>query len=399
MQADASILHVDLDAFFAAVEQLDDPSLRGRPVVVGGTGDRGVVATASYEARAYGVRSAMPTARARRACPHAVFLTPRFERYREKSDEVMSILRSVTPLVEQLGIDEAFVDVAGVRRRYGDGAAVATMLRSRIRRETGLAASIGVATTKFLAKCSSDLAKPDGLLVVAPGTEVDFLDPLPASRLWGVGAATLAKLDRMGVRTIGDVARLPVDVLTGALGASLGRHLHALARNDDPRVVEPQHEAKSIGAEETFAADLRTAAACDRELVRLVDRAATRLRRAGLTARTVTLKIRFADFDTRTRSRTLPDPTDATHVVLATARDLVSSFAVARGVRLLGVSLSNLDAAHPVQTTLALGDTDGCEQAARERLAALDRAADAVRERFGDRAVRRAVLLEHGERA
>jgi DNA polymerase-4 len=399
MPADASILHVDLDAFFAAVEQRDDPSLRGKPVIVGGSARRGVVATASYEARAYGVRSAMPTARARRACPHAVFLAPRFGRYREKSDEVMSILRSVTPLVEQLGIDEAFVDVAGVRRRHGDGAAVARMLRDRFRCETGLAASIGAATTKFLAKCASDLAKPDGLLVVPPGTEADFLDPLPASRLWGVGAATLAKLDRMGVRTIGDVARLPVDVLVAALGASLGRHLHALARNDDPRIVQPRQEAKSIGAEETFAADLRTAVACDRELVRLVDRAARRLRRAGLTARTVTLKIRFADFDTRTRSRTLPEPTDATHVVLATARDLASSFAVSRGVRLLGVSLSNLDAAAPVQTALVLGAADAREQAARERLAAADRAADAVRERFGDAAVRRAVLLERKEHA
>ena len=301
------ILHVDLDAFYASVEQLDDPALRGKAVIVGGTGNRGVVCAASYEARRFGVHSAMPTARARRACPHAVFLPPRFERYSELSGEVMGILRAVTPLVEQLSIDEAFVDAGGVRRRWGAGPEVATMLRTRIRAETGLTASVGAASTKFLAKLASDMAKPDGLLVVPAGRELAFLDPLPVTRLWGVGPATFRTLDRMAIRTIGDVARVSEPVLVAALGDSLGRHLHALARNEDDRDVVPEHETKSIGAEETFGTDLHTRAECERELVRLADRATARVRASGLVARTVTLKVRFGDFETKTRARTLPE--------------------------------------------------------------------------------------------
>ncbi len=260
MRSQPDFLHVDLDAFYAAVEQLDDPDLRGRAVIVGGTGNRGVVSTASYEARTFGVHSAMPTWRARRACPHAVFLPPRFERYSEKSHEVMAILRSFTPLVEQLSIDEAFVDAGGVGRTLGTGEAVAQLVRARIREETGLTASIGVASTKFLAKLASDMAKPDGLLVVPSGTEVAFLDPLPVTRLWGVGPATFRTLDRMAIRTIGDVARLSEPVLVGALGPSLGRHLLNLARNVDDREVVTERETKSIGAEETF--DSRPPHAC-----------------------------------------------------------------------------------------------------------------------------------------
>ncbi len=234
-RSEASILHVDLDAFYASVEQLDDPTLAGRPVVVGGTGNRGVVCAASYEARVFGVHSAMPTVRARRACPQAVYLPPRFDRYSEKSREVMAILNSFTPLVEQLSVDEAFLDVAGARRRSGTGAEIGAALREVVKRESGLTVSVGVATTKFLAKLASDLSKPDGLLVVEPGTERAFLSPLPVQRLWGVGPATLRRLERMGLHTIGEVAALPEDVLVAGLGVSLGAHLHALARNDDER--------------------------------------------------------------------------------------------------------------------------------------------------------------------
>jgi len=394
MRDHASILHVDLDAFYASVEQLDDPSLAGQAVVVGGTGNRGVVCAASYEARKFGVHSAMPTARARRSCPHAVFLQPRFERYSQKSREVMTILESVTPLVEQLSIDEAFLDVGGVRRQHGTGKQVAALLRQRVRAETGLTLSVGVATTKFLAKLASDLSKPDGLLAIAPGTELQFLDPLPVTRLWGVGPATFRTLDRMGVRTIGDVARLDEALLVRALGSSLGAHLHALAHNDDERDVVPDRDTKSIGAEETFGSDLHTEADCRRELVRLADRVAARLRAAEYVARTVTLKIRFADFETRTRARTLPVATDLTATVADTARELLDHFDVARGVRLLGVSLSRLEHAAEIQQSLLFDDAAAATHAADEQRAAIDRVTDAVRARFGDDAVHSATLLD-----
>lgn len=395
---DASILHVDLDAFFAAVEQLDDPSLRGRPVVVGGLGSRGVVSTASYEARRFGVRSAMPMTRARKACPDATFLSPRLARYSEKSREVMAILASVSPLVEQLSIDEAFIDVAGARRLLGSPVEVATTIRRRVLDEAGLHISVGVASTKFLAKLASDLAKPDGMLSIEVGTERAFLAPLPVSRLWGVGPATMAKLERMGLSTIGDVAAADEQALVGALGASLGSHLRALAGNDDPRAVVPEREAKSIGAEETYAADLHTGAECARELVRLVDRATARLRTAGRTARTVNLKIRFGDFETRTRARTLPEPTDLSTTVLSVARELLCDFDVARGVRLLGVSLSQLANDAAVQGELDLtGDGEHEQRHRTERRAAVERAVDEVRGRFGSRAVGPAALVEPGE--
>ena len=398
VRTDATILHVDLDAFFAAVEQLDDPSLRGRPVIVGGLGNRGVVSTASYEARAFGVRSAMPMARARKACPHATFVSPRMARYVDKSHEVMAILASVSPLVEQLSIDEAFIDVAGARRMLGGPAEIAATIRRRVLDEAGLCLSVGVASTKFLAKLASDLAKPDGVLVVEPGTEAAFLAPLPVSRLWGVGPATMTKLERMGLRTIGDVAALDDQALVGSLGSSLGRHLHALACNDDPRPVVPERDAKSIGAEETFGRDLHSIAQCEREIVRLADRACARLRSAQLVARTVNVKIRFADFETRTRARTLSEATNVSTVVLDVARALLTEFDFGRGVRLLGVSLSQLDGSVAVQTTLDLaGDTETDHRDRTERRAAVERAVDEVRDRFGARAVGPATLVEPGE--
>ena len=394
MRPDATILHVDLDAFFASVEQLDDPSLRGKPVIVGGLGHRGVVSAASYEARTFGVHSAMPMAHARRACPNAVFLPPRFGRYTECSEAVMAILQSVSPLVEQLSVDEAFVDVAGSRRLFGTPYQIAEQLRARITDDVGLTASVGVASTKFLAKLASELAKPDGLLVVAPGSERDFLAPLLVSRLWGVGPATLRRLDRMGIRTIGDVAALPEDTLTAALGSSLGRHLHALARNDDERAVVPERGAKSIGAEQTFAVDLRTRADCDREILRLSDRVCTRLRNGRLGARTITLKVRFGNFETKTRARTLPEATDISAVVVATARELLAQFEPSRGIRLLGVSLSQLGDAPEAQGVLAVDGDASTERERIRRRADVERAVDDVRDRFGSSSVRPAALLE-----
>ena len=251
-RAEPSILHVDLDAFYASVEQLDDPKLSGKPVVVGGLGPRGVVAAASYEARRFGVRSAMPMARARRACPDGVFLAPRFDAYRDASRAVMKILRSFTPLVEPIALDEAFLDVAGARRLHGTGPEIAVAIRGRVRDDTGLVASVGAASTKLLAKLASDLAKPDGLLVVEPGEELTFLHPLGVERLWGVGPATRRRLTELGVSTVGELAALPEEVLVGALGNAAGHHLHALAWNRDARPVEPEQVAKSVGHEETF---------------------------------------------------------------------------------------------------------------------------------------------------
>lgn len=385
------ILHVDLDAFYASVEVRADPSLRGRPVVVGGLGPRGVVAAASYEARRYGIHSAMPTARARRACPDAVFLAPRFDAYQEASRSVMAILADVTPLVEPLSLDEAFLDVTGARRRLGPGPRIAAALRDRIRRETGLVASVGIGTTKLVAKIASDLAKPDGLLVVEPGTEESFLRPLPVRRIWGVGPATERRLARLGVTTVGDLADLPADVVARALGPSAGRQIHDLARNRDDRPVVAEREAKSIGHEETFPSDVAEREVLERHLARMSDRVASRMRASGVAARTVVLKLRYGDFRTVTRSSTLADATDRTAEVAGVALRLLSGLDVEPGVRLIGVSGHNL--VHPsVQQELALpdagagpapggpggGDRDGGR---------LDRAVDRVRARFGDDAV------------
>jgi DNA polymerase-4 len=307
----------------------------------------------------------------------------------------MAILESVTPLVEQLSIDEAFLDVRGARRLLGSGEEIAHLVRRRVRAEVGLIVSVGVATTKFLAKLASDLSKPDGLIAVAPGTERAFLAPLPVSRLWGVGPATLQRLERMGVHTIGDVAELPESALVASLGTSLGQRLRALACNDDPRAVVPEREAKSIGAEETFAVDLDDPSECDRELVRLVDRVSTRLRRAHVQARTLTVKIRYGNFETKTRARTLPAAADVSTVFLATARELLDALDCERGVRLLGVSLSQLTEAADAQGVLALDDAGTQADARVERRAAVERAADEVRDRFGARSVGPASLAKN----
>jgi len=385
-QGAPGILHVDLDAFYASVEQLADPSLRGRPVVVGGLGGRGVVAAASYEAREFGIHSAMPTAHARRACPDAVFLAPRFDAYAAASKEVMAILRSVTPLVEPISMDEAFLDVRGARRLHGDGPTIARRLRERVRAETGLTASVGVASTKMLAKVVSDLAKPDGLVVVELGRELDVLHPLGVERLWGVGPATRRRLARYAVTTIGDLAALPEATLIATLGAAQGAHLHALAWNRDARAVEPDRVVKSVGHEETFPRDLVDRAELEHEIVRLADRVAARLRAARRVSRTVQLKLRYADFRTITRSRTLAEPTDLALDLTRTAIELLRDVDLGAGIRLLGVSAQQLEPADAVQTALPLDGT-APDRTAREQRSRLERSVDEVRDRYGDDAV------------
>ena len=381
------------------MEQHDDPSLAGRPVIVGGLGPRGVVAAASYEARAFGVYSATPMTRARRACPDGVFLAPRFDRYRDMSNEVMTILRSITPLVEPIALDEAFLDVEGARRLHGTGPEIAAAIRARVTAHTGLTASVGVATTKLIAKLASDLSKPDGLMVVEPGTELELLHPLGVRRLWGVGPATERKLTALGVSTVGELAALPEDTLVRNLGNAAGHHLHELAWNRDPRPVVADQEVKSIGHEETFPTDLHDHRALEHKLVSLADGVGSRLRKAHVAARTVQLKVRFGDFHTVTRSRTLTEPTDLAADLHRVARDLLLALDVSPGVRLLGISGQQLvrRAVDPGEQGKLFGDGPTADSApealttprAEDRPAALERSVDEVRARFGPGAVGR----------
>ena len=345
MRAGPVILHLDLDAFFAAVEQRDKPSLRGKPVVVGGTGPRGVVSTASYEARRYGVHSAMSGAEARRRCPNAAFLHPRFGAYKMASDVVMTALRELSPLVEPLSLDEAYVDLsAGEHDELGTEAvrAIAACLRQTITERTGLTASVGAGTSKLVAKIASDLDKPDGLLVVPPGDELALLHGLPVTRLWGVGPATAQRLQRLGISTVAELARVPVDELIGVLGQSAGAGLAAQARAEDERAVIADRELKSVGAEETFDTDVADVTRLRAELDLMASRTARRLRSSGHSARTVTLKVRLHDFRTLSRSVTLPGATDDEAVIRRVVRKLLAEIDVSDGVRLLGVACSGL---------------------------------------------------------
>ncbi|WP_433358148.1 DNA polymerase IV [Micromonospora saelicesensis] len=382
MSPDASILHADLDAFYASVEQRDDPRLRGRPVIVGG----GVVLAASYEAKARGVRSAMGGQQARRLCPDAIVVPPRMSAYTAASRAVFEIFRQTTPLVEGLSIDEAFLDVGGLRRLVGPPAEIAERLRREVRDRVHLPITVGVARTKFLAKVASGVAKPDGLLVVAPDAELAFLHPLPVERLWGVGPVTAAKLRERRIRTVGEVARLGEAALVSLLGAGAGRHLHALAHNRDPRAVQVGRRRGSMGAQHALSRSPHASTELDAILAGLVDRVSRRMRTAGRSGRTVVLRLRFGDYTRATRSHTVGKATADTTPLLAAARALLRAALPEidrRGITLIGVSVGNLDD-NPVQPELPFQPDPGSH---------LDSAVDAVRDRFGSAALTRAVLL------
>ncbi|WP_199036961.1 DNA polymerase IV [Glycomyces salinus] len=349
-------MHVDMDAFFASVEIARDPSLRGKPVIVGGLGPRGVVSAASYEAREYGVHSALPTAIARRRCPHGVFITPSGP-YREISQQVMAMFREYTPHVQPISVDEAFLDVSGARRFVGSPAHIAREIRRRVREEHGITCTVGIASTKFLAKLASEHAKPDGLGVVPAETELRFLHPLPIRAVWGIGEKTAQKLNRLGMRTVGDIAGLSVDRLTASVGSANAEHLYALARNIDTRPVRPERVEKSISNETTFGHDAPDASVWGPVLLELSRKVAARARSAGWAGRGVTVKIRFGDFKTITRSRMLAAPTDVGHEIHAAAREMADAAATAP-VRLIGVKLDHLVESASVGRQVALGEPD-----------------------------------------
>ena len=382
----ATILHADLDSFYASVEQRDDPSLRGRPVIVGG----GVVLAASYEAKAYGVRTAMGGGQARTLCPHAIVVPPRMSAYSKASAAVFEVFHDTSPLVEALSVDEAFLDVSGLRRVSGTPVQIGARLRERVREEVGLPITVGIARTKFLAKVASQEAKPDGLLMVPPDRELAFLHPLPVRRLWGVGAKTADKLRTHGVETVSDVAVLSETALTGLLGPAMGRQLFGLSRNIDRRRVVTGHRRRSVGAQRALgkAGSAMSPEQVDAVVVNLVDRITRRMRAAGRSGRTVVLRLRFDDFGRATRSHTLPRATASTGVILAAARTLVNQAAPVvseRGLTLIGFAVCNIDREGAEQLELPFGN--GCDTHT------IDSAVDLVRRRYGNAALTRGVLL------
>ena len=394
MGSPRTILHVDMDAFFVSVELLRRPELRGQPVVVGGTGDRGVVAAASYEARHFGIHSAMPSTRARRLCPHAVFLPGDHHHYGEVSGRVMTIFRSFTPLVEPISLDEAFLDVTGALRLYGPAPEIAAAIRTRVEADEGLQCTVGIAPNKFLAKLASEVAKPKasregpvpglGVKVVAPGEELTFLHPLPVQALWGVGPKTLDKLRSRGIEKVADLAALSEDDAAMFLGDANGRHLHRLSHAIDDRAVLPEVQPKSVGHEETFARDHTRLDTLQREAVRMADAVGQRLRNHRLSGRTVTIKVRFHDFRTITRSVTLAASVDTGPAIARAAKELLDLVDPSSGVRLLGVSVSNLADDGARQLTLEEVEQPGWDDASR--------AVDDIRRRFGDDAIVPATL-------
>jgi DNA polymerase-4 len=383
MPGQATILHADLDSFYASVEQRDDPRLRGQPVIVGG----GVVLAASYEAKAHGIRTAMGGAQARRLCPRAIVVPPRMSAYSEASKAVFEVFHDTSPFVEGISIDEAFLDVRGMERIAGTPVEIAVRLRSDVRARVGLPITVGVARTKFLAKVASAVAKPDGLLVVAPDHELAFLHPLPVERLWGVGAVTARKLHEHELVTVADVARLDEGTLVALLGRASGRHLHALAHNRDARPVEARRRRRSIGAQRALGRASRSPDEIDSSLIGLVDRVTRRMRAARRVGRTVVLRLRFADFTRATRSHTLPQATAETHAILTAARELLAiamPMIERQGITLVGISVGNLENDDAVQLALPFDRWSG---------GALDEALDEVRARYGPTAVMRGVLL------
>lgn len=378
------ILHVDMDAFYAAVEVLDDPSLAGKPIIIGAPESRSVVSSASYEARRYGVRSAMPVSQALRLCPHAIIVLPHFDRYRAVSAQVMEIFRSITPLVEPLSIDEAFLDVRGARRLWGSPAAIARMIRQRVRDEVGITCSVGVAATKHVAKMASTLSKPDGLLVVAGADTADFLEPRSVRAMWGIGPKAAEALEARGIHTIGDIRRTPVAVLARAVGQAGAQRISELSRGIDTREVQTERVEKSVGHEETFAEDVADAEFLRAELLRLADRVAVRLRRAGWEAGGVAIKVRFSDFSTISRSQTLAEPTDVGQRLGEAARELFAGVDRRLPVRLIGVRAERLQPAGG--SPLALWDDD-------EDWRRVEGTLDEAIARFGSGAVTRAAFL------
>jgi DNA polymerase-4 len=388
VSGEATILHADVDAFYASVEQRDDPSLRGRPVIVGA----GVVLAASYEAKLRGVRTAMGGRHALRLCPDAVVVSPRMSAYADASKALFRVFEDATPLVEGLSIDEAFLDVRGLRRLAGSPLEIAVRLRRAVREQVGLPVTVGVARTKFLAKVASGVAKPDGLLVVPPARELAFLHPLPVERLWGVGQITAERLRARGITTVGEAAAFAETTLVSLLGQASGRHLHALAHNHDPRPVQARRRRGSIGSQRALGRRPRSLDDIDVVLVGLVDRVTRRLRVAGRVGRTVVLRLRFGDFSRATRSHTLPHATAHTDTILATARGLLATaipMIERQGLTLVGITVANLDNDDAVQLILPFD---------RGSSGALDAAVDEVRARFGAAAITRAVLLgrDHG---
>lgn len=383
MSTEGTILHADVDSFYASVEQRDDPGLRGRPVIVGA----GVVLAASYEAKAYGIRTPMGGAQARRLCPQAVVVRPRMDAYSRASKALFEVFHQTTPFVEGLSIDEAFLDVGGLRMISGTPSEIAVQLRRDVLEEVGLPISVGVARTKFLAKVASAVAKPDGLLVVPTDRELEFLHPLPVERLWGVGPVTAAKLREGGITTVRQVAELDEARLVRMLGRAAGRHIHALAHNRDPRPVQTGRRRRSMGTQRALGRRPRSPESLDADLVALVDRLARRLRKAHRVCRTVVLRLRFDDFSRATRSHTLPEATAHTEVILATARALLATampMIRGRGITLIGVTLSNLHDDRAIQLALPFD---------HPLAHAIDTTLDEVRERFGSAAITRAVLL------
>jgi DNA polymerase-4 len=383
VQTVGTILHADADAFYASVEQRDHPSLRGRPVIVGG----GVVLAASYEAKAFGIRTAMGGRQARRLCPHAVVVSPRMSAYSEASKAMFRIFEDASPLVEGLSIDEAFLDVRGLERIAGTPTEIAVRLRRDVREGVGLPITVGVARTKFLAKVASGVAKPDGLLAVPTDRELDFLHPLPVEALWGVGAKTGQKLRSYGISTVGQLARIDEGVLVALLGRAVGRHLHALAHNRDPRPIQPGRRRGSIGSQRALGLRRYRGDELDSTLIALVDRVTRRMRVAGRVGRTVVLRLRFGDFSRATRSYTLPQATAHTDTILAAARGLLAATMPElerRGATLVGISVANLQNDDAIQLVLPFDRRGGL---------ALDAAIDEIRRRFGSDAVKRAVLL------
>ena len=385
--SESTILHVDMDAFFASVEERDNPTLKGKAVVVG-TGVRGVVSAANYEARKFGIHSAMPVGRAKRLAPHAIFVPPNMSRYSEVSSHIMEIFRSVTPLVEPLSLDEAFLDVTGAKRLLGDGREIAKQIRAKVEASEGITCSVGIATTKFIAKLASGRCKPNGMLEIASDRVLEFLHPLPVSAIWGVGPKTNEELQKLGLRTVADIANTPRQTLIRALGEAAGASLYELSWGRDYRDVEPEEVDKSISAAETFDSDTEDQEIVLRELLRLTEKATYRMREKDFSARTISIKVRFADFKTITRSKTVPLAISATHEVFEVVKNLFLALKLDRArIRLVGVSLDGLEDGVDASEQLILGER---EKGWRQATAAIDKASA----RFGQGSVRPARLFD-----